>query len=81
MLHSDYLLSDEPLAHDHWTDVLSADLALWTDSASYENAEFDVALHNLPTEQELMDMEAARETNVGVDDFMIRKERRTALRH
>ena len=78
MLHSDYLLSDETFADDLLTDV-STDLELWTDSA-YENAEFDVALHNLPTEQELMDMEANRETG-RVDDFLIRKERRTALRH
>lgn len=80
MLHSDYLLSDEVLADDQWDDIASTDLALWADSASYENAEFDVAMHNLPTEQELMDMEANRETG-GVDDFIIRKERRTALRH
>ena len=79
MLHSDYLLTDETFSDDLWTDV-STDLALWTDSASYENAEFDVALHNLPTEQELMDMEANRDTGK-VDDFLIRKERRTALRH
>ena len=80
MLHSDYLLSDETLADDQWTEALSADLALWTDSVSYDSAEFDFALHNLPTEQELMDMEANRESGV-VDDFIIRKERRTALRH
>ena len=79
MLHSDYLLSDESLADDQWTDV-SSDLGLWADSTSYESAEFDLALHNLPTEQELMDMEANRDT-AKVDDFLIRKERRTALRH
>ena len=78
MLHSEYLLSDEMLADDHWADV-STDLGLWTDSG-YEHAEFDVALHNLPTEQELMDMEANREAGK-VEDFLIRKERRTALRH
>mgnify|MGYP000023422713 CR=1 FL=1 len=80
MLHSDYLLSDETFDDDQWTEVVSAHLALWTDSTSYESAEFDVALHNMPTEQELLDMEENREAGV-VDDFIIRKERRTALRH
>lgn len=80
MLHSDYLLSDDSLADDPWTDVVSADFGLWADSASYEHAEFDLALHSLPTEQELMDMEANRDASK-VDDFQIRKERRTALRH
>lgn len=74
MLHSDDLLADQ------WSEGAAADLALWTDSAPYENAEFDLALHSLPTEQELMDMEANKDTGK-VDDFLIRTERRTALRH
>ena len=80
MLHSDDLLSDEGLADGQWSDTVLTELDMWTDSTSYEGAEFDLALHNLPTEQELMDMEANRETGQ-VDDFFIRKERRTALRH
>lgn len=79
MLHSDDLPFDEHLT-DQWSEGATTDFALWTDSASYENTEFDLALHSLPTEQELMDMEANKDTGK-VDDFLIRTERRTALRH
>lgn len=80
MLHSDYLLSDENPIDDQWTDAIFTDLGLWTDSLSYEGAEYDIPLHNLPTKQELMDMEANRDTGK-LDELPFRKERRTALRH
>lgn len=79
MLHSDDLPFDEHLT-DQWSEGAAADLTLWADLTSDDNTEFDLALHSLPTEQELMDMEANKDTGK-VDDFLIRTERRTALRH
>ena len=79
MLNSDYLLSEETLAEDQWTDALTTELEFWADSNSHE-CEFDLALHRLPTDQELMDMEADN-AMLRLDDNLIKKERRTALRH
>lgn len=78
MMHSDDFLLNDHLT-DPWSEGAAADLTLW-DLTSDENAEFDLAFHSLPTEQELMDMEANKDTGK-VDDFLIRTERRTALRH
>lgn len=80
MLRNDYLISDATLSADEWTDALTTtELNLWTDGSANES-EFDVNWHLLPTERELRDMEADNNTGK-LDDVVMWKERRTALRH
>lgn len=79
MFHSDYLLSDEAYADDQGTEAFSIDMSLWADT-SVNESDFDVNWHLIPTERELKNMEANSDTGK-LDDFVIRKERRTALRH
>lgn len=79
MLHNDYLLSVGTYTDDPWADTFATDLNQWSDVPANET-DFDVNWHLLPTEQELRDMEADNNTGK-LDDHVIRKERRTALRH
>lgn len=79
MLQNDFLFSDEIFGDDQWSDAAPNDLALWSDWTNDES-DLELSWHHLPTEQELIDMEADKNTGK-LDDFQIRKERRTALRH
>lgn len=72
-LYLEEIRSEEP-----WGDVLNTDSGLWSDMCAYDG-ELELAMHHLPTEQELMDMEADRDT--GKLENLERRERRTALRH
>lgn len=77
MLHSNFVLADE--ADDSWEDSIPDNLALWAEPSG-DDDDLELFWDRLPTEQELMNMEADK--SIGrVDDLQIRKERRTALRH
>lgn len=81
MLHNDYLLSDDTFNDEPWTDGFADLNHLWSDSHSQANeTDFDVNWHLLPTDRELMAMEADNNTG-SLDEHVIRKERRTAIRH
>lgn len=58
------------------------ELELWNDTSvtDTDTADCFFSAHKLPTEQELLDMEADQDESYR-DDRLLRRERRTALRH
>jgi len=67
---------DDSLDHADWPE-----LELWGDShAAADTSEYFRALQKLPTEQELLEMEADQDDDF-LDDRLLQRERRTALRH
>lgn len=56
------------------------ELELWNDNAVPDTADCFFSAHKLPTEQELLEMEADQDESY-LDDRLLRRERRTALRH
>jgi len=66
---------EDSMANAEWPEV-----ELGCDISSTDNADYFVAMHNLPTEQELLEMEADQDESF-LDDRLLRRERRTALRH
>lgn len=56
------------------------ELELWNDTSVTDTADCFFSAHKLPTEQELLEMEADQDESYR-DDRLLRRERRTALRH
>ena len=56
-------------------------MELWGDvHGARETSEYFLALQKLPTEQELLEMEGDQDELI-LDDRLLHRERRTALRH
>lgn len=56
------------------------ELDLWHDTSVTDTSECFFSAHKLPTEQELLQMEADHDESYS-DERLLRRERRTALRH
>lgn len=67
---------DDRLGNADWPE-----LELWGDvHGARETSEYFLALQKLPTEQELLEMEGDQDETI-LDDRLLQRERRTALRH
>lgn len=77
MLHTGLYLEDQ--LNDSLDNTEWSELEMWGD-APVETSEYFLALQKLPTEQELLEMEATQDdTQLG--EGLFKRERRTALRH
>ena len=56
------------------------ELEMWNDNTVMDTANCFFSAHKLPTEQELQEMEADQDESY-LDDRLLGRERRTALRH
>lgn len=79
MMHAGLYLEDQladSLDNTDWPE-----LELWGEShAAADTSEYFFALQKLPTEQELMEMKADQDDDF-LEDQLLQRERRTALRH
>ena len=79
MIHTGFYLEDQ--LDDSLDNADWPELELWGEAnAVTETSEYFLALQKLPTEQELLAMEADQD-DAFMDDRLLQRERRTALRH
>ena len=79
MIHTGLYLEDQ--LNDSLDMADWPELELWGETnAAPETSEYFLALQKLPTEQELLEMEADQDDSF-MDDRLLQRERRTALRH
>ena len=80
MINSGYTSLDDRM-DEEWDNENWSELEVWLDSqAAMDTAEYRVSLQKLPTEQELLAMEADQDDFI-LDDRLLTGERRTAIRH
>lgn len=78
MLHSGLYLEDQ--LNDSFDNGDWSELELGDSHVSLDTSEYLLALQKLPTEQELLEMEADQDDLIW-DERLLQRERRTALRH
>lgn len=80
MINSGWISLDDQM-NDEWDAANWSELEVLLDAqAAMDNPEYRLSLQKLPTEQELLAMEADQDEFV-LDDRLLKGERRTALRH
>lgn len=78
MLHTGLYLEDQ--LNDSFDNVDWPELELGDSHVSLDTSEYLLALQKLPTAQELLEMAADQDADF-LDDRLLQRERRTALRH